>query len=165
MISPDTVPPLGSAAAPAPRGFRLHWGNAIALSYVLWVLLMLGFLFSTFTEGTDALQHDRPYERGLAHEQRIAAERRAATATEPVRLVLTGQTITLSGPRGAQGRVHFIRPDDAGRDFVVPFDLSVATQLSLPLPAVRAGRWRTELHYTWQGADYLIAGEHYLQAN
>ncbi len=161
MTSPDTNTP---AITPAPSPFRLHWGNAIALSYVLWVLLMLGFLFSTFTEGTDTLQHDRPYERGLAHEQRIAAERRAAAATEPVRMSLSGQTLTLSGPKGAVGRVHFIRPDDAGRDFTVPFDLSVAAQLSLPLPAVRKGRWRSELHYTWQGADYLVAGEHYLQA-
>lgn len=160
MTEPTPAPAAPSGLLPK----RFTWGHGIILVFVAWVALMFTFLTSAIVGGTDSLQHERPYERGLAYEERLERLRRTEAATERVsfRLLAGGRVLEFAGPVGAVGELRFLRPNDRARDFVIPIRLTGAEPQQVPLAAVPAGRWRTELSYRWREADYLAEGELFL---
>lgn len=161
-----TTPSAPPAAAPRLRFTfqRFSWGHAIIVVFVVWVAFMLTFLTSAIVGGTDTLQHERPYERGLAYEARLERLRRTEAAAERVNVRLDAQrrVLVLTGPVGVVGELRFTRPNDNTRDFVVPIRIAQGPAQEVPLSAVPAGRWRTELSYRWQNQDYLAESELFL---
>jgi hypothetical protein len=146
--------------------FRFHWGHGVVLVFVAWVSLMLSFLASAIFGGTDSLQDDRPYERGLAYEQRLTLLRhtQGASGRLTVRLSADHGALNVSGTAGAVGQLRLMRPGNASRDLRFAIDLRADTVASLALPPGTTGHWRTELSYTRAGQQYLTVGELFIPA-
>lgn len=145
---------------------RFHWGHGVVLAFVAWVSLMLSFLASAIFGGTDSLQDDRPYERGLAYEQRLTLLRHTQGASDKlsVRVSADHGALTVSGPSGAVGQLRLMRPGNASRDLRLAVDLSADTVAILSIPEGTSGHWRMELSYTRAGQEYLTEGELFIPA-
>ncbi|MGB3618936.1 MAG: FixH family protein [Catalinimonas sp.] len=136
----------------------MNWGHKIALGYAGFVALIVTLVVLCVRQDMPLVAVDY-YRQEIEYQDRIDQIENARTAEEALRFDYDGRArrLVVGFPDGAEGEVHFFRPDDAQRDFRVAVAPNAAGQQEIDLVGRRAGLWRVKM--TWRVGEQAFYDE------
>ena len=139
---------------------KFNWGHGITIGYVLFVVYILYFVFSSFTHDKDLVADDY-YAQEVVFQDRIEEEKNAEKFNSEVGLTQTSggvqiqfQSIVLED--FTEGEVYFFRPSNAEFDLRIPLTLDETGSLTIPAQMLHAGRYEVQLSWKGKADNYFI---------
>lgn len=139
---------------------REIWPIAIGVVLVLFVLGVVGIGLFSVTQRHDLVVKDY-YDAGLAYQQQVESEERAAEGGTPYAVARLAQ------PRGVrltfaerfrnrplEGTVTLYRPSNAGFDKSFELALDGEGRQLIPMEKLPAGYWKVKVTWTLEGEEY-----------
>jgi nitrogen fixation protein FixH len=127
----------------------------------LTLVIGSAFAFATWVAITMIRQHvdlvpEEHYQRDLMHNERMAAEQRAAALEPPVNISLTAEReIDIRFPdASATGRLRLYRPADASMDVQIEIAPDPDGQQLVPARHLASGKWEVRMEWTQQSQTY-----------
>lgn len=104
--------------------FKFHWGTNVAIFYIMFVLVLVGFVVFTTFNRVD-LVDENYYENEIKYQSTIDKIERSNNLAEPLKIEVAGKYVRFSYPKGISskdinGKITFFRPSNKKLDFVVP---------------------------------------------
>lgn len=137
----------------------MNWGTKILIVYVVFVLGILGMVFTSSTQKTDLVTTDY-YAKELKYQDKIDEMKRVAALSAPVEYVIRDTSLIISFPKDFAGKklvgeAVLYCPSDEKKDIKKNFSLQDAS-LEMPVPA--ANNRLYELHLSWRdgGVTYYF---------
>ena len=140
---------------------KINWGTGI----VIGILLFMGFIMffvikmSTSNEFDYDLVTEEYYEKELAYQQEIDAEKNLEKLSEAIQGRKTEEGWLLTFPKemtpnNVTGTLFLYRPSNQKLDFELPLTLS-NSQLLIPDSQMVDGRWNITIQWNKNGIPYL----------
>ncbi len=144
---------------------KINWGTGI----VLGMIAFIGFImFMVITMMTDKnYDHDLVteayYERDLAYQTEIDAEKKANGLSAQIQYEKTSEGIWFTFPQELgentyEGTVEMYRPSNEKLDYKLPLKLTDLKML-VPDDQLVDGFWKVSIHWKMNGEDYLYKKE------
>lgn len=136
---------------------RWNWAMAIAVTYTVFAVSMLGFVAFALARPVDLVSADY-YADALAHDARIEAARRgAALAAFDVAVASGAGEVVVTLPlthAGATGTVTFYRPSGSAADRTMPLSLDGRGEQRVPVGDLPRGYWTVQVEWEADGLAY-----------
>jgi hypothetical protein len=141
---------------------KMNWGTGIVLSFIAFIAFILFFVLrmSLDDRSNHDLVTDDYYKQELTFQLEIDAMQRAEELPVPLRVERTSSGVAIHFPENMnpakiEGKVSLYRPSNKHLDFDLPISLSNA-HLLIPDKRLLDGRWDMDVHWTYEGVDYLL---------
>ncbi len=147
--------------------FKFHWGTNVAIFYILFVLVLVGFVVFTTFNRVDLVDEDY-YESELKYQGTIDKIERTNKLTEPLKIELAGNYVRLSYPKNIStndinGKITFFRPSNKKLDFVLPVKPDESGFQIVSSENLIKGLWRIKVD--WAVGDSAYYNEQVLMIN
>lgn len=141
------------------KQFKLHWGNALALSFILFGIFIGVLVVGTIRENIDMIE-DNYYEAEVQYQGRMEEMQRVENLPSPPTMLQQNNqlVIYIPGEDIREAKAVFKRPDNAKFDFETPLE---AGETILEDNAVLRGSWIVELSWMQDGLRYFKKLTHY----
>lgn len=138
--------------------WKWNWGVGIAVVYTGFVLIRLGVVIFSETQGVELVTPDY-YDREIRYDERMEEIRNTESLPEKPAVKIEDRTLYIQMPsvldfRQIQGAVIFYRPSDKRADRVfrlTPDDTGVQR---IDLNEISTGYWKIQLMWQHQGNKY-----------
>ncbi len=139
--------------------FRLHWGNALALSFVFFGIFIVVLVVGTFRQTVDLIEENY-YDAEVMYQGRMEEMSRVEALPELPSLTQQDARLIIFVPGNhvSEGKAVFKRPNNAKLDFEVP--LSAGETTVEPLSLIK-GSWVVEVSWVTDGLKYFKKFNHY----
>lgn len=139
--------------------FRLHWGNALALSFVFFGIFIVVLVVGTFRQTVDLIEENY-YDAEVMYQGRMEEMSRVEALPELPSLTQQDARLIIFVPGNhvSEGKAVFKRPNNAKLDFEVP--LSAGETTVEPLSLIK-GSWVVEVSWVTDGLKYFKKFKHY----
>lgn len=140
---------------------RVNWGTGIAIFYAAFAAATLGFVVFAMEQEVELVSEDY-YQRGLEHDQRMAAAANGAALGDAFRIETPADdhavrlVWTDARPQPGGGTITFYRPSDAAADHVVRVDPDPQGRQRISLADVPAGRWVVRVLWRAGDREYFV---------
>jgi len=139
-----------------------NWGTGIVLAFVAFISFILFFVIrmSTDTRADHDLVTKEYYQKELAYQQEIDAEKNARSLGADIQIERTADGLRITLPKTLQninsiGTMSLYRPSNKHLDFDLPIRLS-KTHLLIPDKRLLDGRWDIKIQVEHEGVNYLF---------
>lgn len=141
--------------------FRLHWGNALALSFVFFGIFIVVLVVGTFRQTVDLIEENY-YDAEVMYQGRMEEMSRVEALSELPALTQqdAGLVIFIPGNDVNAGKAVFKRPNNAKLDFEVPLS---AGETDVDASSLVKGTWIVEVSWETDGLKYFKKFNHYHQ--
>lgn len=138
----------------------MNWGYGIITGFALFATYILYFVFSSFNQRIDLVAEDY-YAREVAYQDRINDMENASAVKDDIAVQHTGTGVQISFPWELKntitsGNVHFFRPSDVQKDFIVPLKLDEQSMLHVPGEKFFAGRYEVQISWQADGKSFYV---------
>ncbi|MCF8277644.1 MAG: FixH family protein [Flavobacteriales bacterium] len=132
----------------------MGWGKGIALSYIGFVIFMLGLVYLAVNQDFDLVADDY-YEQEIAYQGRIDELTNALDDNQKVVVSNVGDAVQLVFPSKATDvKIHFFRPSDDTMDFKVE-EASVDSELNVAHSQFTKGKYLVKVQWLSNGKTYF----------
>ncbi|MBX3044596.1 MAG: FixH family protein [Candidatus Kapabacteria bacterium] len=147
--------------------FKLHWGNSIAIFYISFVLVLVGFVIFTRFNRVE-LVDENYYEKELKYQNVIDKMDRAGKLPEPLSIESSDSYVRFSYPKSVDqgdisGEITFFRPSDKKLDFTLPVKPDESGFQVVGSSNLEKGMWRVKVD--WAVGDTTYYNEQVLVIN
>ncbi|TVQ76797.1 MAG: hypothetical protein EA358_08535 [Flavobacteriales bacterium] len=141
--------------------FKLHWGNALALSFVFFGIFIGVLVVGSFRESIDLIEENY-YEAEVNYQNRMEELQRTANLDDRPSFQSGdgAHNLYLPFPEEVVGTALFKRPDNAQLDFEMPVKGGLNP---IDLSAIIPGSWIIQLHWEMNGESYFQNITHYIR--
>lgn len=141
---------------------KFTWGHGITISFVLFMVYILSFVYQSFVNKVDLVAEDY-YAQEIAYQDRIDDKANAKHLTNEILVRRTTEGVEIAFPKdelidAGTGTLQFFRPSDEGLDIQVPLQLTEGHQ-ALPLQLFQRGRYRVNFSWKNNGEGRYITKE------
>jgi hypothetical protein len=146
---------------------KFHWGTNIAIFYILFVVVLVGFvIFSTFNK-VDLVDEDY-YENEIKYQGTMDKIARSNNLAEPLKIEVSDKLVRLSYPKNfslseINGQIHFFRPSDKRLDFKLAVEPDESGFQVVSSKNLTKGLWRVKVD--WSVGDTAYYNEQVLMIN
>lgn len=136
---------------------KFNWGHGIALVLIIFAASILVFVFVASKQKNE-LVTEKYYEKAVAYQQRIDAEKNALNQNADVKYnISSGQLILTLGRSmsNANGTFQFYRPDNEGKDFNILFQVNDTGFYSATIPQLTRGQWKVNVSWNIDSLEYF----------
>ncbi|MCH8546618.1 MAG: FixH family protein [Cryomorphaceae bacterium] len=139
--------------------FRMHWGNSIALVFVLFGIFIGVLVVGTLRQSTDLIEENY-YEAEVQYQGRMEEMQRAENLNPPVSLTQNNNRLIIFIPGSdiQNGKAVFKRVDNIKLDFEAEL---VAGETVLEGNGLVRGNWIVEVSWETEGLRYFKKMTHY----
>ncbi len=140
---------------------KFSWGTGITVSYLLFVLLILGFLAFAMGQDVNLVSSDY-YEQELKYEDKIEKINRANQLHEKIKLEMADNNLSITfpdlfDPEEINGHITLYRPSDRQEDKVYEINLRHEDRKQeISIYTLKNGLWRVKLDWEIDGAGYYF---------
>ena len=136
----------------------MNWGKRIAILYIGFVLLTLGFVFFAMNQRVD-LVTDNYYEKELKYQDQIDKLQRTKSLNKKtdIRVLDKSVLIKFALPPDKNIQKDYIllyRPSDPSKDVKLPVSADSLGVQVIPAEKLQKGFWKVKLSWTSSGAEY-----------
>lgn len=129
---------------------KFNWGTGIAIFSACFMLMILGFVFNSFSHRTQLVSEDY-YQQELAYQERIEQTGNAQEIDSEVAVAYQNGELQLQYPAADwQGKVTFFRPSNNKLDFSLPIAMDEAQVQNIRNAKLLSGLWR--MRFSWESA-------------
>jgi hypothetical protein len=137
---------------------KLNWGSGIAIFYISFVLVLVGFVVFTTFNRVD-LVDENYYDKEIKYQDEIDKIIRANQLSEPLQIVSSNDVVVLSYPKSEDltdlsGMIRFFRPSDKKMDFNIPIKADDSGNQVIKSPKLSKGMWRVKVDWTIGDSTY-----------
>lgn len=136
---------------------KFNWGHGIALVLIIFASSILVFVYVASKQKNE-LVTDKYYEKAVAYQQRIDAEKNALNENADVKYnINSGQLMLTLGKNipNANGTIQFYKPDDATKDFNTSFQVNDTGFYSATIPQLTHGQWKVNVSWNVDSKEYF----------
>ncbi|HMR46406.1 MAG TPA: FixH family protein [Bacteroidia bacterium] len=136
---------------------KFNWGHGIALVLIIFAASILVFVFVASKQKNE-LVTEKYYEKAVAYQQRIDAEKNALDQNADVKYnISSGQLMLILGKSmsNANGTVQFYKPDNACKDFKTLFQVNDTGFYSTTIPQLTHGQWKVNVSWNIDSLEYF----------
>jgi hypothetical protein len=143
----------------------VSWPVAIAGIYILFMLILIGFVFYSQNQSVHLVTDDY-YEQELKYQQQIDRMNRAGLLSSPVswKYDQVQKNVTVQFPAETnhltvRGHILFFRPSDAAQDKVIALRLSPENSQQISTDHLRPGYWKLKIFWQQDQKEYYAEGQ------
>ncbi|HCI57252.1 MAG TPA: FixH family protein [Bacteroidia bacterium] len=136
---------------------KFNWGHCIAVVLVIFASSILVFVYVASKQKNE-LVTEKYYEKAVAYQQRIDAEKNALNENAEVKYnIKSGQLMLVLGRNmpNANGTFQFYKPDNAAKDFNTSFQVNDTGFYSAVIPQLTHGRWSVNVSWKVDSKAYF----------
>ncbi len=138
--------------------FKWHWGIAIAVVYIGFVLIRVITIVIAEHNNVDLVSPDY-YEKEIRYEDRIAELRNSKLLTEPVTIKTENRIVTVYFPASfphekLKGDITLFRPSDKKLDKVFPVKPDSGSIQRIDLGLLQPGYWKMQIQWGFDEKRY-----------
>ena len=144
---------------------KFNWGTGIVIAIIAFMSFILYFVITMSIDNnyTHDLVTEKYYQKELAFQDEINAEKNASELKEKITIerIKEGLKITFPKsfkPEDIKGKVFLYRPSSKQLDFEIPISTS-NTYLLVPEKSLVGGRWNINIAFSHQNKEYLFKKE------
>lgn len=135
---------------------KFNWGNGIAITYVVFALLMIGLVIKASQQNNDLVTTDY-YDKAVNYQQQIDANNRGRNQQISIHNNLNRNQIEIIYPEEfelTRGNITFYKPDNASLDFNVEMKPNSTNVQQLATSKMANGKWKIKLSWTHNNQAY-----------
>lgn len=137
----------------------MSWGTKIAITYISFVVVTIGFVLFAMTKDVD-LVTDNYYEKELVYQEQIDKMTRANSLSEKVKILKAGQSLSFIFPKefnyyAVEGEIHLYRPADSKQDLIFPIQLDSSYQQIINTTQIGKGMWKLNVDWNVNQTTYF----------
>ncbi len=136
---------------------KFNWGHGIALVLIIFAASILVFVFVASKQKNE-LVTEKYYEKAVAYQQRIDAEKNALDQNADVKYNISSGQLMLTLGRSmsnANGTFQFYKPDNAAKDFNTIFQVNDTGFYSATIPQLTRGQWKVNVSWNIDSLEYF----------
>ena len=136
---------------------KFNWGHGIALVLIIFAASILVFVFVASKQKNE-LVTEKYYEKAVAYQQRIDAEKNALDQNADVKYNISSGQLMLTLGRSmsnANGTFQFYKPDNAAKDFNTIFQVTDTGFYSATIPQLTRGQWKVNVSWNIDSLEYF----------
>lgn len=136
-------------------GIKWNWGVGITIVYSIFVLLVITFLFYSFSMKTDLVE-DGYYEKSLKYDEVIDKVNRSNRLVQNIEISYNNGFILINYPKidanhRIKGNIKFYRTSDVAKDFDVLIEADTAYKQLIDVSIRDKGLW--VMKFDWKSGD------------
>lgn len=140
---------------------KITWGHAITISFILFAVYILHFVYRSFMMDIDLVAEDY-YAQEVAFQDRIEAVSNADQYAEQIDVSVGENGVLLSFPKQilakvGEGQVQFFRPSTKDLDRSFPLQLDDKGQMFFPGQLLASGRYSLQVSWMMNEEAFYIA--------
>ena len=137
---------------------KFNWGTGILIVMVIFMIITVSTVVYLMNQKVD-LVTDNYYANELKYQQQIDKMNRTNIVGDDVKIFSDNQFVHLifSGSNtlgNLKGSIHFYRPSDSNKDFIIPLSLDPSYQQVIPTMNLEKGYWKIKLDWAIDSTDY-----------
>jgi hypothetical protein len=145
---------------------KISWGTGIAIFYISFVLVLLGFVFAS-TKQDHSLVSDTYYEEDLHYQHKMEEMQRTSQLHHAFELAINQypSSISIIIPKtltNFKGKMTLFHPAYASLDRTYPIENNTNNPIIVPVRKLKKGRWLVKIEGENEGKQYFH--EAYLMA-
>lgn len=137
---------------------KLNWGVGIFVLYTGFALLTIGLVVFSMTKKVD-LVTDNYYDKELKYQQQIEREKNSNSLDKKIRIEINAKELKINfpefvNPHSVKGTIHFYRPSDSGKDFILNIALEKNRKQRIILSKLDKGIWKLQINWSFNNREY-----------
>jgi hypothetical protein len=137
---------------------KFNWGVGIFILYTGFALLTIGLVVFSMTKKVD-LVTDNYYDKELKYQQQIEREKNSNSLDKKIRIEINAKELKISfpefvNPDSVKGTIHFYRPSDSGKDFILNIALEKNKKQRIILSKLDKGIWKLQINWSCNNREY-----------
>lgn len=137
---------------------KFSWGIGIALSYVLFVVIIVSLVIFSSTKDVN-LVTDEYYADELKYQDQIEKVKRTGSLSDELAISTDINYIQIQFPpifanSQINGEILFYRPSDRKKDFLVNIELNEDNKLVVRKSGIDKGLWKIKINWSAGDQEY-----------
>ena len=136
----------------------MNWGWKIAIVYIAFALMTVGFVVVGSMQKVSLVEEDY-YEKEIKYQEQIDKMKNAVESPDAFSINYNAAQYLLSlkysGDEFSTGEIHLFRPSDAKKDILLPLNLDEAGLQNIDTKTLLKGLWVIKINWTTKGKDYF----------
>ncbi|MEW6194032.1 MAG: FixH family protein [Bacteroidota bacterium] len=137
---------------------KLTWGSGIAVIYILFVVILVTTV-AIFMKEDVHLVTDEYYTKELAYQQQIDKINRTSKLQQQLEINIDRENVNLLFPTifkhsDLSGTIHFYRPSNLEKDFVVKVEPDSANKQIVTTSKMEKGLWKLKVDWNVNNISY-----------
>lgn len=137
---------------------KISWGWKITLSYILFFIIIMSFVFFSFTQDVN-LVTENYYEKELEYQNHIDKVNRTNSLPEKLEISYNKDLIKAEFPNmfideEIKGNFVLYRPSNGKEDITIPIELTENKQF-IGTEKLSTGLWRLKVDWNAKGISYF----------
>ncbi|HOJ17690.1 MAG: hypothetical protein GX452_11650 [Ignavibacteriales bacterium] len=142
---------------------EINWGTGVAAAIALFLVAVATLIIFSYSQNVE-LVHDNYYERELRYQDEISSETNSITIANETFVIYESPDVVIKFPKafdfkGAKGAISFYKPNDAKKDFTVPFEPGEGNVQNITGGKFSKGRWKIFITFSKNDLNYKISKE------
>lgn len=137
-------------------GIKWHWGTGIALTYTVFVGVLVFFVIKSTTFDNSLVVEDY-YAKDIAYQEHYDKLANSLSLEKDLKVELKRPNLQLRFPEdlGAiSGEILFFSPSHSHLDFTVPISPDADFVQTIPVGDIRPGLWWVKVEWQAGGVEY-----------
>lgn len=130
----------------------LNWGTGIAIFYVAFMAVMIGFVIKS-KQYDHSLVVDNYYEEDLAYQSQFNKISNQQTKAN-LQFAQKEDFIELAFAKKGEGTLLFYRPSNQSLDYELPIQLDSQNKMKVPTKSLQSGLWKLKCNWRSEGSEF-----------
>lgn len=137
---------------------KFSWGTGILIVIIIFMVLTITTVVFLMNQKVD-LVTDNYYAKEIKYQQQIDKMNRTNEFGDEIKIIADANAVRLIFPvvltqKKIDGTVHFYRPSDSARDFILPLSIDTTNQQIIPVNNLARGYWKVKIDWTQDEVEY-----------
>ncbi|MFH1196264.1 MAG: FixH family protein [bacterium] len=139
---------------------KMNWGKGIALTYILFIVVVLIMVAFSFTKEVNLVTDDY-YEKEIKYQEQIEKLENTEQLAEKPEIKIVNRQIevifpSVFNPFDVSGDIHFYRPADNKNDRTVELNLDGNSIQKIPIENMARGLWKIKIDWLAKDKKYYL---------
>ena len=137
---------------------KFNWGTGILITIIVFMVITISTVVYLMNQDVDLVASDY-YDKGIHHQEQIDRMNRTNKMGDEVSISPENGFVRLTLPKSfiqknLVGSIHFYRPSNSKKDFVVALSVDTSAQQIIPTQNMDKGYWKVKLNWTQDAVEY-----------
>jgi hypothetical protein len=140
------------------KGNKFNWGTGILIAIIIFMSITVITVIYLMNQKVD-LVTDNYYAKELKYQEQIDKMSRTNAVGDEIKIITDNGFVHLMFPKNESqnkivGSIHFYRPSDSNKDFIIPLSIDTSFQQVIPTQNLDKGYWKIKLDWNQDSVGY-----------